>query len=117
MFPPVYRTLRTPAVIALVGERIGRHGEVPQGTPASYITWQLINGNPFDTLSETPQGDNFTLQIDCYASTDGGIETLASAVRDALDAAGVTNRIVINGREAETRLYRVGFEADFIASR
>ena len=32
MFPPVYRTLRTPAVIALVGERIGRHGEVPQGT-------------------------------------------------------------------------------------
>lgn len=117
MFPAVYRALRTPAVIAIVGDRIGRHGEVPQGTPASYITWQLINGQPYDTLSEAPQGDNFAVQVDCYASTDAGIEQLAVAVRDALDAIGVTNRVVINNREPETRLYRVGFEADFITTR
>jgi len=42
---------------------------------------------------------------------------LAFAVRDALDLAGIANRLVVNSREPETRLYRIGLEADYITSR
>jgi hypothetical protein len=118
MFPRVYSTLRaSAAVLALVGDRIGRNGEVPQDTAKPYITWLIVSGQPHDQISGTPCSDFTTVQIDCWSTTDDGIEALAVAVRDALDAAGHHNRVVINGRDSETRLYRVGIEADFITQR
>jgi hypothetical protein len=118
MFPAVYQTLRANAtVVSLVGTRIGRHGEVPQGTTEPYITWQSVSGQPFDHLSGAPVGDFDTIQLDCDHTTDAGIEALARAVRDALDTAGVHNRVRLDLRESDTRLYRVAIEADFITSR
>jgi hypothetical protein len=117
MFPPVFRTLSTPAVVEIVGNRIGRHGEVPQETARPYITWSIITGQPYDHLSGAPRGDFDTVQIDCWHATDAGIEQLALAVRDALDSAGHANRVRLNNRDATTKLYRVGIDADFITNR
>jgi len=118
MFPAVYRTLRANSTVATtVGERIGRHGEIEQDASRPYITWQIVSGNPYTTLSETPRGDFTSVQIDIYHPTDEGVAALAVAVRAALDAAGVVNRVVLNLRERDTRLYRVGMEADFINQR
>lgn len=117
MFPKVYRTVRTPAVAAIVDTRIGRHGEVSQTETRPYITWQIISGQPFDNLSSAPGGDFTTVQLDCYHATDAGAEQLAMAVREALDAGLICNRVVINSRDPDTKLYRVGMEADFIDQR
>ena len=60
------------------------------------------------------------MQIDCYCggvTADADIERLAEAVRAALDAAGVYNRVTVNNRDPDTRLYRLGIDADFIAQR
>ena len=118
MFPPVYRTLRAnAAVVAIVGDRIGRHGEIAQDESRPYITWQIIVGQPYDNLSSAPCGDFTTVQIDCYHGDDAGIEALANAVRASLDAELICNRVTANLRDTDTRLYRVGLDADFITDR
>lgn len=117
MFPPVFKTLHTPSVAALVADRIGRHGEVAQTETRDYIVWQIVSDSPHDNLSDPPPSDFTSVQIDCYSMTDAGVESLARAARAALDAARVVNRVILNNRDPETRLYRVGMQADFITQR
>lgn len=117
MFPKVYRTIRTPAVATIVDTRIGRHGEVSQTEQRPYIAWQIVVGQPYDNLSSAPGGDFTTVQLDCYHPTDAGAEALALAVRAALDVALICNRVVLDNRDPDTKLYRVGMEADFIDQR
>lgn len=120
MFPKVFRTIHTPAVAVIVGDRIGRYGFVKQTEQRPYITWQIISGQPFDNLSSAPTGDFTTVQIDCYCggeNADGQVEALATAVRAALDAGLICNRLVVNNRDPDTGLFRVGMEADFIDQR
>lgn len=117
MFPKVYRSIHTAAVEAIVGDRIGRHGFVAQTGQRPYITWQIVVGQPYDNLSSAPCGDFTTVQLDCYHPTDAGVEQLAIAVRTALDAAKICSRIVVNSRDPDTKLLRVGMEADFIDQR
>lgn len=120
MLPLVLPVLNVPAVLTLVGTdpvRIYRHGSAPQGTAAPYITWFSVAGQPYDQISGSPCGDFDAVQIDSWAVDDAQVEVLAGAVRDALDAAGIANRLVIDQREPATKLYRIGIEADFISSR
>jgi len=118
MLPNVYQTLRANAtVVSTVATRIYRHDSAPQDAVKPYITWFLVSGNPYDNVSTSPCGDSDKIQIDCWSETDNGIEILAYAVRDALDLAKISNRIIINTRETDTKLYRMSLEADFIRSR
>lgn len=118
MFPPVYETLRASAdVVQIVGQRIARHGEISQKETRPYVVWQVVGNDPHVQLSGRPCSDFTTIQIDCYHLGDRDVEVLARAVRDALDAARVVNRIFIDIRDPETKLYRVGLEADFITQR
>lgn len=118
MFPNIYRLLRSaPAVVEIVGEKIGRHGSMPQAEEAPYITWFVVADQPHDTLSEAPQSDFNTVQIDCWSADDAQVAALARAVRAALDAAGHHNRVVVDLRERDTKLYHVGIEADLITQR
>lgn len=119
----VERTIGTAEVLAILGgdDRIFRSGNAPQGTATPYITWFTIGDEPFDHLSGPPKTDRDTVQIDCYAGPGGsaerGVLDLAGAVRDALDAAGISNRLVVDLLEPDTMLYRIGLQADFIHDR
>jgi len=118
MFPNLYALLHgAAAVAAIVGEKIGRHGSMPQETTAPYITWFTVGDQPYDHLSGAPDTDFSSIQIDCWSASDGEVATLARAVRDALDAAGHANRVVTDLREPDTKLYRVGITADLITQR
>ena len=118
MLPNVYQVLRGNAtVVSTVGTRIYRHGSAPQDVQKPYITWFMVAGTPQDILNAAPCHDRDTIQIDCWSETDNGVETLAYAVRAALDSQLISNRMVINNRETDTKLYRIAIEADFIASR
>lgn len=120
MLPAVFQTLKTAAVLAIVGGtpvRIFRHGAAPQDIEKPYVTWFEVSGQPYDQLSGAPCGDFDSVQIDCWSKSDTQVEQLAEAIRDAVDAAGIANRIVVNLRDPDTKLYRIGLEADFINSR
>lgn len=118
MLPNVYQTLRENSTVqSIVGTRIYRHGSAPQNVEKPYITWVLASGMPENNISSTPCFDKDMVQIDCWSETDEGIETLAYAVRQALDSKLIVNRIMINTRENDTKLYRMSLEADFIVSR
>lgn len=118
MLQNVYQTLRDNAIVVnTVGTRIYRHGYAPQDVQKPYITWFLVTGQPEDVLNAPPCHDRDVIQIDCWSETDTGVETLAYAVRAALDSKLISNRIVIDNRETDTKLYRMALEADFIASR
>lgn len=121
MFAPIYRTIRTPAVQAIAGDRIYGKGMAPQNVATPYITWFVVLGQPYDHMSGAPTADNDTIQIDCWAGPGDDQELvcnqLAKAVRDALDAAGQACRIIIDTREPDTKLFRAGLQVDFIHNR
>lgn len=118
MLPNVYQILRgNSTVVSTVDKRIYRHGSAPQNVQKPYITWFMVTGQPENVLGSNPCFDRDIIQIDCWSESDEGVETIAYAVRDALDSNNITNRMVINSRETDTKLYRIAIEADFIASR
>lgn len=121
MLPPVYSTLRAwPAVVALLGTRIYRHGKAPQDTPQPYATWFLVVGVPENTLSERPSKDRMTIQIDIYCGGTNGdaqVEAAATAVRDALELNAYLTGQPVDGREPDTKLWRQALQFDWFVDR
>ena len=124
MLPYVFPILAIDAVKAFVGNlpnvRIYDFGDAPQGVMTPYITWASAANTPFEHLSGAPLEDSSRIQIDCYAGPEDDqadvVIALARAVQSALDAANYANRVIINKRETDTRLFRISFEADIIAN-
>jgi hypothetical protein len=114
MLPPIYTWLKVSAVQAIIGNppRAYRHGDAPQDTTRPYVTWSIVSGIPENELSDAPKVDRLTVQLDCWHQTDKGVEDLAAAVRNAVEPQGHMTNIVINLREPETRLYRIGLQFD-----
>lgn len=113
MLPLVFELLHGDSdVAALVEDRIYRHGEAPEGVEAPYVTWFVVSAPPENALGEAPRIDRFELQIDCWSDNEGagdeGVETLATAVRNVIETQHYVNSIVINGKDPETRRYRIG---------
>lgn len=118
MFPKVKETLSTPAVSAIVGQRIAPFGEISQDQTRPYVTWYVVADAPHDNLSDAPPSDFTTVHIDGWSADAQQAKALGEALRAALDAQLICNRTVINTREPSgTRLYRIGLEADFITNR
>jgi hypothetical protein len=117
MLPLVFQTLKASAAVkAIVGTnppRIYRHGSAPQDATRPYITWSVISAEPANHLSGTPSADRMGVQVDCWHQTDAGIEQLAEAARDAIEPGAHMTGIIFDGRDAETKLYRIGLQFDF----
>ena len=115
MLPLIYSWLKAaPAVTAILGAapKVYRHGSAPQGAVAPYVTWSVISDAPENNLSELPPVDRVTVQVDCYHTTDPGIEQLATAVRNAIEPHAHMTGMPINEREPETQLYRIALQFD-----
>lgn len=115
MFPSVFDLLYADAAVAaLVGTRIYRHGSAPQDVAAPYITWFVVYGAPENHLDGTPPADNWTIQIDCWSNNTGTgavqVETLARAVRTAIEPHHYIEGVVVNERDRETMRYRIGLQ-------
>lgn len=120
MLPPIFAWLKaSSAVTALIGTmpKAYRHGEAPQNTVAPYVTWQIVSGTPHNELSSVPIGDRYSVQVDCFHTSDSGIETLAKAVRDAIEPHAHLVSIPINNRDFETKLYRIALQFDVLQNR
>lgn len=120
MQAPVFKTLNTPDIQALVGKapaRIYPFGTAKQGTAKPYIVFQTVAVTPYNVLPKAPTLDRHLVQIDVYADTAAVADRLAALVRSTLDQARHHNEITLQTFERDTGLYRYSFNATFINSR
>lgn len=126
MFPPIYTTLQASAAVrAALGARprLYRHGEAPALDPKSratqtpYATWLLVTGLPFVNLSEAPDRDRQTLQVDVWGDDEKVVESAAVAVRAQLETVTHCLGFRTLPRDAETRLFRVSLDFDWLHAR
>lgn len=113
MLPQVFAALQaSSSVIDLIGDRIYRHGEAPEGVADPYVTWFVVAAPPENTLDGAPRVDRFEIQVDCWGDNSGtgdaGVEELAQLVRDVLEVDHHMTGIVVNGRDPETKRPRIG---------
>lgn len=122
MLPKVFALLAaSPAVLALAGGtaedlRVFRHGEAPQGVERPYVTWSAPGGTP-ENAFDGACSDFFRVHVDCWADDDTEIETLAEAVRTALEPAAHCVGYLADERNFETQRFRFGMAFDFITPR
>lgn len=118
MMPPnVYAILSgASAVTAIVSQRIFRTS-VPEGETRPYVVWTPIANTPELSLYCAPDIDDSRVQVDCYSPSQQQATSLMSAAMSAIEA--VTH--VVSGPfetfEAETKLFRWTFDAEFWESR
>ena len=119
MLPPIFTWLKVSAVQAIIGNppRAYRHSDAPQDTTKPYCTWSIVAGTPDNHIAGIPNSDRYTVQIDCWHQTDAGVESLATAVRDAIEPHAVLTSIPVNLREPETKLYRIALQFDVLQGR
>lgn len=122
MLPKVFELLAaSPSVLALVGGtvaelRVFRHGEAGHGVQRPYVTWSAPGGAP-ENAFDGACADNFRVQVDCWSDDDTEIETLAKAVRSAIEPAAHCVGYIADERNFETQRYRIGMAFDFITAR
>lgn len=118
MAPPVWEILSiTPSVQSLVGSAIYPGGQVAEGTPLPYITWQGIGGSPENCLGHTPDVDMFSIQFDCWADDVAEVRAIAEAVRDAIEQDAHIVSWRGDQRDDATGAYRYSFDVDWYVYR
>lgn len=114
MFPPVYEVLTGAApVAAIIGTKVGGHGQIEQTIEPPYATWQIIVGAPDNTLGDLPDIDSVQVQVNCIHTTEAGIRALARAVLAAIEPHAHVTGIPVDQRDPETRRYWVAIQADW----
>lgn len=93
-----------------------RLGEMPQNTKEPYVIWQQVSGVPYNSLSCRPTTEHLTIQIDCYASSAEKSRNICHLIEKSLELKGVATSYR-SFYEAETKLFRSGFDIDFIENR
>lgn len=127
MYPPIFPAVAaSPAVKAIIGSspvrfwQFGQNDDQPFQYP--YAVWQRNSGAPENYLSQSPDMDSYTIQIDCYASgaTPQGAATvrnLAQAIRDAIEGSCHITSWLGESRDPTTKSYRFTFLCDWWVPR
>lgn len=129
MLPPVFKTADAdPNVRGLLRSgvstfsdtpvtRLFEFGEAPQGTPRPYAAWQVVSGSPDNYITNQPDVDSYTIQIDVYAADGNSAESVAVALRDTLERVAHVTSWRNHGRDSDTADYRLGFDVRWIVQR
>lgn len=126
LFAPLYaRAMATPAVVALLTDgagsiRLWPFGEAPlQPAPKlPYVTWQNVSGEPANNVSDRPDADSFSIQVNVWATNSAQLWAVTNALRDIMEVEGCT--IVRWGntvKDAQTKAFGYDFDADWITYR
>lgn len=118
MLPPIFQTLTSSSLITdIVGTKVFPYGDAPQDITRPYVTWHIVSGVPQNSLSEVPDIDNISIQVDCWHPVAAGLEELATAVRNRIEPYAHMTNIPLNDRDRETRLYRMTLQFDWWLNR
>lgn len=110
MIPPIYSYLSpiTPNVF---------QDEADENASAPYVVWSLLTAVPENNLSQSPPGDRMSISVDVFARTEAERDAITAACRAAIEAHGHVLTMQSLGREEDTRLWRMTFDADVFHPR
>lgn len=103
-------------VTALLGSspvRFYPFGEAPQLVAKPYAVWQIVGGGPENYISNLPDIDLFSLQIDVYAETATVARNATEVIRDSIESLAHITGWSGESRDSETNNYRVTFLVDW----
>lgn len=121
MNPPVFETaVASAAVKALIGSspvRLWPFAQAPENSALPYVVWQTIGGEPENYITNTPDIDQFSIQIDVYGTGSASVRAVAKTLRDAIQ--DVANIVAWRGEsiDPDTKNYRFTFEVDWLVKR
>jgi hypothetical protein len=121
MHPPLHAVCAADTTVQdLLGGDVLRlypFGEARQQETYPYAVWQLVGGRPENYLSDRPDVDSFSTQVDVYAKTWRSAREVAEALQSAVE--GDAHVSAYNGemRDPETKSFRVSFTVDWITAR
>lgn len=92
-------------------------GYAPQDTTQTYAVWQTISGTPQNTLHCPPDADDWTVQVDIYATDVQQARGAGTALIEALQVNNWITSIRGESRDFETKKYRYSFDVQLLQSR
>lgn len=121
MIPDIFNTVKNHApATALIGTSPTRFypaGNAPQNTQTPYATYQIISGLPENYINQTPDVDEFGLQVDIFSDKYSEVISLSTAIRDAVEPHAHITAWRGGEREAGTMLYRYSFDVAWHVKR
>lgn len=92
-------------------------GEADQGKQKPYAVWQTVGGSPENYINQIPDADDWSTQVDVYADTPSECRAIAFALQEAFEGSAYVTSYNIEGKEADTKLFRFGYTVDWITHR
>jgi hypothetical protein len=121
MYPPIFSIASSNAqVTALLGSsptRLFPFGLAPQDVTLPYAVWQIITGSPENYINNTPDIDNFNIQIDVYGAQAGSVRAVAEALRNVIEPVAYITAWRGESIDFETKNYRLIFEVSWFVHR
>ncbi|MBZ5489144.1 DUF3168 domain-containing protein [Halomonas aquamarina] len=115
--PPLFRVCAANAgVTALLGvnpTRLFPFGGAPENVPKPYAVYQVLNGVPENYLAEPPDVDDWSIQVDIYATTVSDVNAVLAALRRAIEPHAYITRLGGTGTEPNTQLKTTSFDVSW----
>lgn len=127
MYPPIFAAANVPEVQALLKTgngplRFYAWGLAPDAVIYPYAVWRYTFGTPENYLTNTPDIDSQTLQVNVYAASEdeegaSKVREIAEALRDAIEPVAHITAWRGESRDPDTRSYVFSFDVDFWTPR
>lgn len=111
---------QSPVVLTLLGDsptRLWPWGRAPQSPAYPYAVFQVVGGSPENYLSDRPDVDAVSVQVDVYARDANAAEEVALALRDAIELDCNITSWRGGDRDPVTHNYHAGFDCLWMVSR
>lgn len=99
-------------VNAIVGTRVAV-GLMPEGESPPYVTYSVVTGERFPSMSAPGTLRHLRVQLNCWAVNYAGAKALAFAVQDALDVSDLFAAVLAGEQDLQdpdTKLFYVAVD-------
>jgi hypothetical protein len=121
MYPPIFEIVAADSDVqtnlGASPTRFYPFGEAPPNVIKPYAVWQFVTGIPENYISEVPDTDTMSIQIDAFAESASQVRDVAQALRDAIEPHAHVVSWRGESRDPDTRNFRISFDVDWIVSR